>query len=213
MFHAETPGIIPQLRHVQNKQDAVLSLDGGTITSTHDTTWQGIEVWGNTKAHQYIINDSCSQGQLILKNNATLENASNAVTLWEPDNWDSRGGIIIAKDSKFINNRRSVEFMSYQNHHPISGEETDYISSFTNCSFIYDDDYHASESMRDHVTMWGVRGVEFRGCSFINDISSEPNTGYGIYSLDAGYRIKDYCSAQIMPCPDSCITPSAFKRI
>ncbi len=195
------------------KQGAVLSVDGATVTSVHDSVWQGIEVWGNTNAHQYTINGNCAQGKLYLKNNAAIKNAYNAVTLWKPDSWSNRGGIIIAKDSKFINNKRSVEFMAYQNHHPVSGEETDYVSSFTNCDFIYDDNYLLSEGMKNHVTMWGVRGIEFRGCSFINEVSSEPNTGYGIFSLDAGYRIKDYCNAQIMPCPESGIIRSTFKGL
>jgi len=92
-----------------------LIIDGGTLTNAcEDKLWHGIFVGGNGTLPQTAQN----QGILEIKNGAVIENAKNAITTYSLDangnhNWDSHGGIILAENSTFKNNRRSVEYMSY----------------------------------------------------------------------------------------------------
>ncbi|RLD86274.1 MAG: hypothetical protein DRJ09_11980, partial [Bacteroidetes bacterium] len=190
---------------------AKLIVDGGTLTNGCGNLWEGIEVWGNTTASQYPdANGNYAQGMLVLKNGATIENAVNAITNWKPGNWSKRGGIVYADNTNFINNRRSAEFMQYQNFDPATGDETNYKAHFTKCSFVYNDEYINNPTDRYHVTMWGVNGIKFKGCTFTNEISSEPNTGYGIYTIDAGFTVTDFCDSPNINCPNGSIH-SSFK--
>ncbi len=196
-----------------------LILDNALLTclghyNDKEIQWQGIQVYGNPNASQYPdANGVYSQGMLVLKNGATIENAVNAVALQNSDEWGHSGGIVIANDAHFINNRRSVEFLSYQNTFPPTGENCDNISRFTNCDFVYDDAYDIPTSLRTHVTMWEVTGVKFNGCTFTDETTNAPGTAYGIYTVDAGYRVNDYCNAQIMPCPQDDIIPTSFVSL
>ncbi len=193
---------ISEGKKISVEQNARLIVDGGTLTNACGDAWQGIEVWGNTNQHQYDDeNGNCAQGKLILKNGATIENAWNAVTNWKPSNWDTRGGIIIATDAHFINNKRSVELMKYQNFDPATGIPTHYRARFTNCEFVYNDDCHISTAPYDHITLWAVNGVTFKGCTFTSEVTAKPNTGSGIYSLDAGYTVANFCNEPIINCP------------
>ncbi len=188
---------------------AILNINNATFTAPCSQTWHGIEVWGSSSDHQYTINGECAQGQLEL-DGATIEHAYNAVTLWEPENWNGTGGIIRAYNSSFKNNRRSVEFMSYQNTHPYSGAPVGNLSSFKECTFEANDGYLSSSAFAYHVSMWQVAGVKFKACNFSNSITGSEKTGYGIYSMDAGYQVKSSCDEPIVPCPEIHILPSTF---
>jgi hypothetical protein len=190
---------------------AKLIVDGGTVTNGCSGFWKGIEVWGSSDEHQFAdVNGDYEQGYLELKNGATIENAYNAVTLWKPDDWNSMGGIIIASDALFKNNRRSVEFMSYQNTDPSTGEPVGNVSSFTECEFTVDDDYFATSEFAYHISMWEVDGIKIRGCDFNNDMTTVAQRGYGIYTMDAGYKVNSYCETPISPCPENDVINTTF---
>lgn len=190
-----------------------LILNGATCTAPCGQTWQGIEVWGDSDEHQFTIDDVCSQGKLVLQNGASIENAWNAVSLWKPDNWNMTGGIVVATNSTFKNNKRSIEFISYHNYQPISGERMQNLSYFTNCKFTVDEDYVIPSEFETHISMFDVEGINIKGCEFSNYIAASQNTGYGIYTLDAGYQIGSYCSASISPCPPEYTTPTTFSNL
>jgi hypothetical protein len=61
----------------------VLKIDGGTLTNRCDEMWNGITVEGNAALPQTYA----SQGAVILKNNATIEYADNAITLGRYYDW------------------------------------------------------------------------------------------------------------------------------
>lgn len=89
-----------------------LVIDGGTLTSACDgELWQGIEVVGDRTKHQLAQ----YQGIVELRNGATIENAHCAIRtgLAGGAGYATAGGIIRAEDAHFVNNRRSVEFISY----------------------------------------------------------------------------------------------------
>lgn len=198
------------------KNGSTLVLDGGKITSlVHcQTYWRGIEVWGTRDSSQIARQGQpLYQGKLILKNGAVIENAENAITLSKPDqeSWHSNGGIVQAEDAVFINNRRSVEFMSYQNKHPYSGAPMGNISYFKNCRFEVNDGYFAPSSFFAHISMWGVDGINIHSCNFINDMANGPNTGVGILSVNANFNILPTCSSLETPCPGNNIVPNSFQ--
>lgn len=198
------------------ERGAKLVIDGGHITNGCGKSWQGIEIHGDSYQHQYEygIGDRY-QGMLVLKNGATIEHAYNAVTLWKPGDWSSMGGIIQATDANFYNNRRSVEFMSYQNFHPYLGEEYPMgnISYFKNCHFEVNNNYIIESNFYAHISMWDVYGVSIRSGSFINNMSLGGNSGYGIHTVDAGYSVRSGCSVSVEPCPEQNIERTVFEGL
>jgi hypothetical protein len=80
------------------EQGALLTIDGGLVTNKCGQPWQGIEVWGN-KLHSQSPdqNGVVYQGTLELKNGAIIENAIDAVVLWNPGDYNSTGGIVIGQ--------------------------------------------------------------------------------------------------------------------
>lgn len=190
---------------------AKVVIDGGVITSAHSQPWQGIEVWGNHNALQTPSN----QGVLELKNDAVIENARNAVTLWKPGDWSKTGGIIKASNSEFRNNKRSVEFMAFQN---VQGNG--YIgpnrSYFRDCDFVIDEDYLLEdEGNFQQITMYKVNGVRILGCDFIYDrpVSSIDQVKQAIFTSDANFTVDNYCLESVFPgdpCPEESIQHSTF---
>ena len=165
-----------------------LIVNGGTLTSVCDgEMWQGIIVEGNPSLPQYAQ----LQGSVIL-NNATIENARNAISTRGADSnavYEHTGGIIQATNTTFRNNRRSAEFLEYENH---SGSNvTDNVSHFT----VDDDNLFASNgtSFLEHVSLWKVRGVKFNGCDFRNETTGTSVRGTGIRSIEAGFTAKRVC--------------------
>lgn len=171
------------------KPNAKLILDASLLTKSGPSQWQGIEVWGNSNQHQQTVSGQCAQGTIELTNNTIIENAYNGITNWKPNDWNSIGGIIKATGATLRNNRRSVEFMKYRNFDPANGQEIDNLSSFYGCTFEINDQYPAGAApYYTQVSLWYVKGVKFHGCDFLNNRTNN-YTGYGIYSLDAGYKI------------------------
>ena len=169
-----------------------LIVNGGTLTNACDgEMWQGIIVEGNASIRQAAL----AQGSVIL-NNATIENASDAICTRGSDTnvvFEHTGGIIQATNTLFHNNRRSVEFLSYENH-TTSGAVTDNVSYFTRCTFTVDNDNLFAQngtSFNSHVTMWHVRGVKFNGCAFRNETSN--HGGKAIYTEEAGFTARRVC--------------------
>ncbi|MBP5557006.1 MAG: hypothetical protein J6X65_04795, partial [Bacteroidales bacterium] len=92
-----------------------LVVNGGTLTNACDgEMWQGIFVEGNTNLRQGAL----AQGSVILTN-ATIENSRDAICTRKAGSdpyIEHAGGIIQATNTLFRNNRRSVEFLRYENH-------------------------------------------------------------------------------------------------
>lgn len=199
---------------------AKLIIDGGTLTNEKyfNDFWQGIQVWGNSNQHQYPFNNPTHQGLIELKNDAVIENAREAITFWDPNNWGTMGGYIEASNSTFRNCRRAINFMSYHNFNPNTGAPTGNLSRISNCNFIIDDDYLAPLSdFYAHVSMWDVEGVIFRGCNFENRHSSRvfdnDHFGRGIFTMDAGFVVAGKCNVAVPyggTCPEPNLNRSKF---
>ena len=116
----------------------------------------------------------------------------------------------MATDAVFKNNKRSVEFISYQNFNPaVPTELFGNASYFTNCTFTVDENYMIPSPFNAHITLWNVDGVSFKGNTFQNSLSETP--GKGIYSIDANYQLLPLCSSQTTPCPTQSLVPNSFS--
>ena len=185
-----------------------LIVDGGTLTSAcGGEMWEGIVVEGNVNQRQL----ASKQGSVILTN-ATIENARNAISTCgseEATKWDKTGGIVKATNCLFHNNRRSAEFLSYENHKS-NNSVTDNVSYFTRCTFTIDDNNMFAAngtSFENHVSMWQVRGVKFRGCDFRNEVTGTTGSARGkaIYTDEAGFLVKQVCPRVLPQSPCICL--------
>ena len=190
-----------------------LVLNGGSMTSDGSVMWQGIEVWGNSSNHQQYVNGGYLQGYLERRNRATIENAICAVELWHPNHYNTTGGIIIAQDAIFRNNRKAIHALNYTNFYPTTGGEAPYNAQFRHCGFIIDEDYLETETFYKHVDIANVNGIRFQGCEF----SVSPNSNgaspwcMGIGAYSAGFIVDSYCeNNNINPCPTNSLYRSTF---
>lgn len=192
---------------------ARLVVDGGVLTKYCNSRWQGIHVYGQSDLRQSYEH----QGALITRNNAVIEFANQAVELWNKDSWNETGGIIIAENTTFRNNGKSVVFFPYQNIQP-SGNEVRNISRLRGCSFIVDDTYVGNPPF-DQVTMFRVNGVTIQKCHFEDQRTSVllENRLRGIRTLDASFRVLGECPVG-QPCDihnfdEQYVTPTTFKNL
>ena len=202
------------------QQGGVVIVDGGTLTNLCDNkTWRGIEVWGTSGKGQNSLLNSPYQGMVQLINGAEIDNAEDAIKLWHPNDTTTTGGIVIANNATFYNNRRSIDFEPYQN--KIISPTNDItnignLSQFVNCTFDVDDDYMSDNEFYCHASLWKVNSVFFQGCTFMNEQSNKQyslTNNKGIYSMDAGFTVNSYCSDNVLygeSCPYESKTPCYF---
>lgn len=192
-----------------------LVLNGGRMTTSGNTLWPGIEVWGNSNTHQFTLNGSCGQGQLELRNGAVIENAVCAVELWHPGYPNTTGGIVNADSAIFRNNAKAVHALHYTNHYPTTGNESNYKGSFHNCTFTIDGNYFGTQTFYQHIDLNDVNGVQFSGCSFSIG-SNAPNisaSNCGIAAYNAGFLVSAYCDDNMSPplsCPEQYLVRCSF---
>ena len=191
-----------------------LILDGCTLTnSCPDGTWQGIEVWGDSDAHQQEVNGGYLQGYVELKNGATIENAVCALRLRNPLVSGTSGGIVHANDAHFVNNALAVEASSYTNHGILSQREIDYHGWFRDCTFTVDEDFPGQTPFLCHASLTEVNGLDFEGCAFSADRSVDGVDFQcaGIHAYNASFKVTQYCDSQTLPCPSASVTRSSFS--
>ena len=179
--------------------------------------WPGIEVWGNSAAHQYPVSGHYAQGYVELKNGAVIENAECALALWHPNHYNATGGIVHAEDATFRNCAKAVHALHYTNHHPATGKETHYDSRFRNCTFTIDNGYPGTTDFHKHADLYDVNGISFTGCDFRADRSVEGVSPYcmGIAAYQSGFSATAYCdhgngNSAVMPCPEENLKGCTF---
>ncbi|MDL2227438.1 T9SS type A sorting domain-containing protein [Odoribacter sp. OttesenSCG-928-L07] len=175
---------------------ATLVVNGGKLTNgTTNKMWQGIRVIGNKNLAQTPQN----QGTVILQNGATIENAVIAIATYDANsNVSSSGGIIQAEDATFKNNANAVTFWEYPA--SPSGRISNNQSYFTRCNFIVDDNnlFSANNTSFDnHVSLWKVYGIKFKGCNFTNNMSKTTDKRQAIFSEGAYFSVDEYCPLTI----------------
>lgn len=211
---------VPQAK-VVIEPGGTLIIDGGTLTNEayYNDYWQGIQVYGTTNKSQFPESNPTYQGKLIVENGGIIENAVKAVTNWHQDKWGEIGGVIQVNDGVFRNNRRDVEFMSYQNFVPNNpNNKLSDFSYFRNTDFISDDNFiEKGLPAQKHVTLWEVHGINFLNCHFSNNVTGDKSiTGApngGIYAIDASFTVGPQCTGTIYPCPASNLLKSSFTGL
>ena len=186
-----------------------LTVDGGTITNdciqnevlenkvnglfqnyymeeNIDLNWNGIIVLGTPNSNQF----GSQQGKVIM-NNAIIKNVDKtAVSLGE--NNFSGGGYIIATNSKFINCANAVKFYPYNNNIE-NGINYGNSSYFSNCEFIINKKLvDENQDYDPFILLYGNSGVNFKGCTFKNEIPNQFNNdkrGIGIYAFQSSFNV------------------------
>ena len=195
------------------KKQAQMLVDGGTVTNIQGFLWAGIKVHGDpTKDQSYNASSGFAnfQGVLSVKNGGIISRSGNAVTNYGLSTtntilWNEIGGIILVDNAYFIDNSRDVEFIAYG---PWASA-----SKFRKASFRTLSKLNGNAPIFAHVSMWGIKGIQFNTCDFAYYAGSSayPNGshGMGIYSIDAGYTIDQLCTGT----NTNCVYPSAFINL
>ena len=192
-----------------------LIVDGGTISSMCDVRWDGIYVSGKSTASQ-SLNPSLF-GKLVLKNDARLENAQQAVNNWGLTaggsiDWWAIGGIVEADDAIFYNNVHGARFMAYTNIR--KGSPIDDESYFRKCDFSIDNNMINGDYLWAFIEEWKTRGVDIFGCNFTNTQTAfEIDRGIGVFNQEAKCIITDYCNSPTYPCPTASQVHSTFTGL
>lgn len=206
------------------KPGAQLNLYNAHLTKVCHKQWKGIEVWGNRDTTQYFEG---LQGKLVSDSNSILEYAKIAIIAGSPDierdapdPYVKAGGIIIAKNTSFYNNKIDIQFHPYKNMHPFYPKvELNNQSYFVRCIFKTDNDYDFYYSPDKHVFLVEVKGISFKACDFLGTApgkvhySAEMQKGYGIYSLGSSFDLDYLCDAASDPCPDTAQEKCIFENL
>ncbi len=196
------------------KRGGELCIDGGKITNLdRGRYWRGIEVWGNSSLPQIPLSN---QGVIRIINGGTIENAICGInTTRIPDDENSipmenySGGIIIAINANFINNKTAIQIQPYSQSS---------LSSFTNCTFQTTASYSYNSLPDYFVKLTGITNVKFNGCIFENatgpgNITQPENLGSGIYAINSDILIGPTCLQNICPCPENSYKHSTFNNL
>ncbi len=201
---------LPKYGKIIVEKGAKLIIDGATLTNSCDAMWTGIYLEADPSLRQISTSGGYyTQGYCEIKNGAIIENSENGIANYNDGTLG--GGIIMAYNSIFKNNRRSLEFMKYQNKNSVGTPIADR-SVFSKCTFEVNDDMHSQTPFAYHVSMWGIDGINFYGCAFKNlqTDANVPNQK-GIYSIDANYNLKSACgNSNTYPC--NAILPNTFDN-
>lgn len=213
-------------------------VDSGICTNSCGYYWNGFEVWGQSNERQ-LTN---LQGLLELKNGAIIENAGCGVRLgslvstepWTYD-WGKTGGILRSSTGTvFKNNRKDVEFLTYQNYINLNGQcnPRKNVSYFHDTEFLVDKVLPDMPNLSQRVSMLDVDGIPFYSCNFhiegdaLTNYSIQ-NRGVGIYSLVSSFAVGGKClanspqnyecdpghlTAETLGEPSSNIIPSRFSN-
>jgi hypothetical protein len=168
-----------------------LVINGGTVTCISGEVWNGIYLEGTAGQPSGVgsntVNPGSSpfQGVLRMMNNATVSQASVGVYN-HGGSVATAGGIILAQNSNFINNRTDVMILG-------SGQQsltpTFNPSWFNNCQFLTTGPIGPTLTPIQHIRIAKATGVQFRGCTFKFTGPAYTYPGYGISSTDASYLV------------------------
>lgn len=180
-----------------------LIVDGGRLTGTNNHLWKGVLAYSNSSEMQNPIDQSV----VSVQNGGIIELAETGIASvhpgYDPDNptYTNGGALIMCNKGIFQNNLISVKLNPYK---------LTSLSRFIGCQFINErNELQFKDTLDCFVHLYGVSGVQFRGCTFTNN-TAEP-IGHGIYSFNSAFSVYDYICDSITPCYDT--IPSSFKNL
>lgn len=192
------------------KRGGHLILDGAKLSFIEKDRglWPGIEVWG-TYAESQFPSGNPHQGKITMRNGATIENARTAILAGKSiashytdkgnglpfiPNYQYNGGIVVIHQASFVNNKVSIYWPPYENHHPIDQSIMDNAGFVHNSDFIYNAPLNTEIDSEVFIMLNGVRGIGIKGNHFYG------NEQTGILSLNAGFTVKASCLNEFLPC-------------
>jgi len=188
-----------------------LIINGGKLSGSCSGMWNGIDVWGNASMPQ----EQTYQGIVELLNGGIIEFADTAISTYKTDGTAiiNTGGIIHSSDAFFKDNYVGICLSPYSN--PNGGGNK---STFIRSQFIITDEYYqpgniVRTSPKCGVQMSWVNGINFEGCSFINNSTADKRKrGCGISNMDADFHVKNACENEEQPGCEPTI-PSRFEGL
>lgn len=189
--------------------NAVLTVDE---SCTQSKMWKGVRLFGRPdKPQNFFASDE--QPWMKMENGSRIEHARIGVALGTNDN--NGGGVLQANGSVFLNNHRDVDIRPFQNSSQVSQNSR---NAFINTTF------KTSGLLKEpptqqiiHVVLQRVRGVSFKGCTFVNEtLADYPvlfSRGKGIHSNESVFSVTPYCTGTApigTPCPS---IPCTFKNM
>ncbi|MBW6459959.1 MAG: T9SS type A sorting domain-containing protein [Bacteroidales bacterium] len=189
-----------------------LIIDGGKLTSSCGTLWNGIDVWGDPDMPQ----SGHYQGIVSMINGGCIEYAVRGIetTRHHDDRrWYPSGAIISCQNALFKDNLIDIYFFPYTNRHPVTQDILPNFSRFSKTTFITTDDLYDIMALApsSRIFMDEVGGIVFSGCTFGNySTRNDRYRGKGIESHGSGYYITSDCLYQVHPC--SVPIPSRFEN-
>ncbi len=182
----EGKGIILSSGTGTNK-GAKLTLDNTKCTAYdgcgyNEILWAGITLNGSGASPQLPLTNT-QQPQLHMLNNAEIEFANTGVL-------SDNGGVVIADQSKFTDNRFAVRLRYYN-------QENE--SKFHSCTFRSTNNLYDVNNKNTYVyqlvNLYTVKGIDFLGCAFVNNntINSNPTmkwkNGWGINAYLSSFTV------------------------
>lgn len=170
------------------EKTGLLVVNGGTITSISNQSWDGIYVCGDPAKSQALnpSNTNFAQFQGWAKfYNATISHAKIAVRNHN-NPWSENGGIITAYNTNFLDNQTDVQQIG-PNSTPAGFASA---SRFYNCSFRTTDVIGSNLAPYARAYMYRSVGAAFYGCYFeyaAGAIYGDP--GHGIYSINSKFTV------------------------
>jgi len=185
-----------------------LVLDGCRLTHyLQNKLWKGVRLEGDPLKEQLWQ----FQGNVDLKNEAIIEHSICAINI--PFYYG--GGIIQANNSTFRNNINSVYYREYI--YVMNGKIIDNKSFFNKCTFTIDQNNifeYSNLTPGNHVNLYGVTGVTFKGCTFDCLYGFNIN---GIEASESGFKVREFCNDIYAPifvdCPCENKIPSSFNNL
>lgn len=171
---------------------AKLIIDGGTLGTSCENRWHGVEVWGQRNLPQ----TSAYQGEVNVLNGGIIKDAIVGIKTYKGSypGYDiiNTGGIIKCSNAGFINNRIAIDY------HPYANNNLPNPGYFRDCNFIWDDNYIQSNPLVTQfpdtmILLNDINTLAFTRCKLLNKMTSaqlEKQRGYGFKVSNSTISIK-----------------------
>ncbi|MCC6412018.1 MAG: hypothetical protein IT270_10190, partial [Saprospiraceae bacterium] len=143
----------------------IVLTDGGVLTRGCNTPhWDGVNVLGNSNLTQPATNAPLlnpNQSGIVFMDDGQIEWALTGISTGGGYSSAFWGGVVDASNSRFVNNRKAVEFMQYT--------QSTNVSQFVNVEFWeMADQWGSAFNNTEGVSIWETNGIEFKHCTFRN---------------------------------------------
>jgi hypothetical protein len=204
------------------KRGAELIVDNSTLSNLcKSERWQGVQVYGNYKKSQHAVDENgrSYQGKISVINGSMIENAGIGIlagALSEPlidkdytqipvTGVDYNGGIVIVRNSAFVDNRIAISLQPYENKSQHHQGVLNNMSSVINSNFEYNNPQSGKANNPMFIVLNTVRGIALTGNKYLYSYHTHmPSFNIiGISSLNSSFKVENYCiDNSVHPCQD-----------